>query len=247
MNMKQTCQLLLVAVASVAVAGGSLVFGHEDDEEPPPAPAILGKPRTAPSISDLNAFRPDGGEQQVVRASRFELTDRAGKTRAVLGLSAEDEPSFALADRSGQIYARLSLDSVPGDPEGVPVMQLLDKKGTVRTDIRLTRDGDPQIVLKNQKGGHLASLSGTAIHRGGTEWLLSDDRGNVRALLTVNHAGTNLTFMDEAKKVRSRLSVAPDGTPKLIFADEVGRQKTVAGYDVSQTGTAASDISSRQR
>jgi hypothetical protein len=175
------------------------------------------------------------------------LADKTGKTRAVLGLSAEDEPSFALADRSGRIYARLSIDSVPGDLEGIPVMQLLDKKGTVRTDIRLTRDGDPQIMLKNQKGGHIASLSGTALHRGGTEWLLSDDKGNVRALLTVNHAGTNLTFMDEAKKVRSRLSVGTDGTPKLVFSDEAGRQKTIAGYDVSPSGTSAPGSNSKQR
>lgn len=34
--------------------------------------------------------------------------------------------------------------------------------------------------------------------RGGSEWLLSDDKGNVRALLTINHA-------------------APDGTPKQVF------------------------------
>jgi hypothetical protein len=45
--------------------------------------------------------------------------------------------------------------------------------------------------------------------RGGTEWLLSDDKGNVLALLTVNHAGTNLTFMDEAEKG----SVAPQRSP----------------------------------
>jgi hypothetical protein len=83
--------------------------------------------------------------------------------------------------------------------------------------------------------------------RGGTEWLLSDDKGNVRALLTVNHAGTNLTFMDEAKKVQSRLSVAPDGTPKLVFSDEAGRQTTVAGYDVPPSGASASGISSKKR
>jgi hypothetical protein len=175
------------------------------------------------------------------------LADTAGKTRAVLGLSAEDEPSFALADRSGRIYARLSIDPVPGDLEGIPVMQLLDKAGTVRTDIRLTRDGDPQIALKNKKGGHIASLSGNAIHRGGTEWLLSDDNGNVRALLTINHAGTNLIFMDEAKKVRSQLSVDTDGTPKLVFSDKAGRGKTVVGYDAPPSGTPSSGASSKQR
>jgi hypothetical protein len=53
--------------------------------------------------------------------------------------------------------------------------------------------------------------------------------------------------MDEAKKVRSRLSVAQDGTPKLVFSDEAGRQTTVAGYDVPPSGASASGISSKKR
>jgi hypothetical protein len=103
----------------------------------------------------------------------------------------------------------------------------------------LTRDGDPQVVLKNPQGGHVASLSGNALHRGGTEWLLSDDNGRVRVMLAVNHAGTNLVFMDDAKKVRSQLSLGPDGTPTLVFSDEAGRQKTFGLSDAKSTETVS--------
>lgn len=236
--MKQRHQFLLIVAVSLAVVGGGIVFGHADEEEEI-RPITKGKSRTPPTISDLSTPQKDVGTQQVVRASRFELADAAGKTRAVLGLSPEDEPNFALADRSGRIYARLMIEPVPADLEGIPVMQFLDKAGTIRTDIRLTRDGDPQVVLKNQRGGHIASLSGNALHRGGTEWLLSDDNGNVRVMLAINHAGTNLIFMDEAKKVRSQLSVDTDGTPKLVFSDEAGRKKTVAGYNAAPSGTSS--------
>jgi hypothetical protein len=247
--MKQRHQFLLVAAVSLAMVGGGIVLVHADaDEEEMSGPAAPGLPRTAPSISGLGAPKKTGaGAQPVVRASRFELADAAGNTRAVLGLSAAEEPTLALAARSGQIYARLMIEPVPSDLEGVPVMQLLDKAGTVRTDIRLTRDGDPQLVLKNQKGAHVASLSGNALHRGGTEWLLSDDNGHVRVMLAINHAGTNLIFLDEGKKIRSQLSLDPNGTPNLVFTDGAGRQKTVAGFDAPSTGLAASGASATQR
>jgi hypothetical protein len=247
--MKQRHQLLLVAAVSLAMVGGGIVMVHADaDEEEMPGPAAPGQPRTPPSISELvPPQKKEAGAQPVVRASRFELADAAGKTRAVLGLSAADEPTLALAARSGQVYARLMIEPVPADLEGTPVMQLLDKAGTVRTDIRLTRDGDPQVVLKNQKGGHVASLSGNALHRGGTEWLLSDDNGHVRVMLAINHAGTNLIFLDEEKKIRSRLSLEPNGTPTLVFSDGAGRQKTVAGFDALPSGASASGASAKQR
>jgi len=242
-------RVVLAVTVILAVGVGGMVFGHEDDEEP--VGIVEGaKPRAAPSINDLagpQTSQKDAGTQQVVRAAKFELTDAQGRARAVLGLTSKDEPSFALADRSGQITARLSIEPVPGDLEGIPVMQLLDKAGTARTDIRLTRDGDPRIKFSNKKGGHLASLSGTGLKDGGTEWLLSDDAGQLRVLLTINHAGTNLTLMDGAKKVRARLGVAPDGTPNLIFSDEAGRQRSVAGVDASPSVTSPAGSGSRKR
>jgi hypothetical protein len=231
--MKQHTKVAFLAAVSLAMVGGGMVLGHADEDEQP-GPVIEGKPRTRPSISGISPEK-TAGAQPVIRASRFELADPAGKTRAVLGLSSEDEPSFSLADRSGYVYAKLGLEPVPGDAEGIPVFQLFDKAGTVRTDIRLTRDGDPQVVLKNPKGRHVASLSGNALHRGGTEWLLSDDNGHVRVMLAINHAGTNLIFLDDAKKIRSQLSLDSTGTPKLIFADDSGRQKTVAGYETASS------------
>jgi hypothetical protein len=247
--MKQRHQFLLVAAVSLAMVGGGIVLVHADaDEEVVSGPVTPGLPRTAPSITGLGApQKTAAGAPPVVRASRFELADTAGNTRAVLGLSAAEEPSLALASRSGQVYARLMIEPVPADLEGIPVMQLLDKAGTIRTDVRLTRDGDPQVVLKNPQGKHVASLSGNALHRGGTEWLLSDDNGHVRVMLAINHAGTNLIFLDDTKKIRSRLSLDPNGTPNLVFSDEAGRQKTVAGFDALPVGTAASGTGAKQR
>lgn len=241
--------VVLAATVILAVGVGGMVFGHEEDEEP--VGIIEGaKPRQAPSLDELapvQTSQDKAGTQQVVRASRFELTDAEGRARAVLGLTRKGEPSFALADRTGHIAARLSIESVPGDPEGIPVLQLLDKAGTVRTDIRLMRDGDPRINLSNKNGGHLASLSGTGVKDGGTEWLLSDDAGRLRVLLTINHAGTNLTLMDDAKKVRARLGVAPDGTPTLVFADEAGQQRSVVAYDASPPAASPTASGARKR
>ena len=57
------------------------------------------------------------------------------------------------------------------------------------------------------------------------EWLLSDDKSNVLALLTVNQAGT----------------------PKLVLPEEAGRQETIAGYDMSPAGTAPAGTGLKQR
>jgi hypothetical protein len=119
----------------------------------------------------------------------------------------------------------LSIEPVPRDPDGVPTLRLFDKAGKKRMDINLTRDGNPVILLNNERGGHVASLSGLPVKGGGTEWLLSDENGKPRVALTINHAGVNLTLFDQDTKGMARLGLKPDGSPDFVFVDKEGKEQ----------------------
>lgn len=223
MNWKRDGIVLVVLL--MAGFGNGIVFSDEGHEEGLPGQIVPdAKPAKPPSILDENVPAQATPTQETVRANRFELVDSKGKPRAVLGMTPGDEPRLALADRVGKVQAMLSIEPVPGDLDGIPTLRLFDKAGKMRTDIKLNRDGDPLIVLRNKKGGHIASLSGVPVADGGTEWLLSDENGQVRVALSINHAGTNLMFLDPNRKVRARLGLKPDGTPDLIYTDGTGKE-----------------------
>jgi hypothetical protein len=63
---------------------------------------------------------------QVVRATRFEAVDAAGKVRALLSVPPDRSPSLELFDAAGKARASLSLD-----PEDRPGVMLLDAAGKV--------------------------------------------------------------------------------------------------------------------
>ena len=219
---------IVFVVLLMAGLGGGMVFGDEEVEKGLPSQIVPdAKPAKPPSILDENIPAKAAPTQEIVRANRFELVDAKGKVRSILAMTPDDEPRLALADRAGKIQAMLSIEPVPGDLDGVPTLRLFDKAGKMRTDIKLNRDGDPLIVLRNKNGGHIASLSGVPVADGGTEWLLSDENGQVRVALSINHAGTNLMFLDQNRKVRARLGLKPDGTPDFIYTDGAGKERAL--------------------
>ncbi len=183
-----------------------------------------------PSILEQDA--PGHGIQtgEVIRANKFELVDLEGNIRAVIELARHGEPRLVFADRAGQIQAMLGVEAVSRFRGGAPTLRLFDKAGTNGIDISLTRLGDPVILLRNKKGGHLALLTGQGSADGGTEWALGDEDGHDRVILNINHAGTNLIFLDKEGKVRANFGLKPDGTPGLVFSDEMGKERAVLGY-----------------
>jgi hypothetical protein len=219
---------IALVVLMMTGLGGGMVFGDEEVEEGLPGQIVPdAKPAKPPSILDENSPAKATPTQETVRANRFDLVDSKGKVRAVFAMTPEDEPRLALADRAGKVQAMLSIEPVPGDLDGIPTLRLFDKAGKIRTDIKLTRDGNPLTVLRNKNGGHIASLSGVPVDDGGTEWLLSDENGQIRVALSINHAGTNLTFLDQNRKVRARLGLKPDGTPDFIYTDGAGKERAL--------------------
>jgi hypothetical protein len=102
----------------------------------------------------------------VVRASRFELVDAEGRTRAVLGVSKSGSPEFDLRDAHGRPRALMVLDadSLPillfKDADVITRAKLeLDAKGGAKLTFcdadlapRIEVDGKPQLRVLNPKG-----------------------------------------------------------------------------------------------
>ena len=77
-----------------------------------------------------------------VRASRFELVDDAGRTRAVLGMSKGGSPEFDLRDAEGRPRALLLLDR-----DGLPVFFFKDAEVVTRAKWELDSKGAAKLTF----------------------------------------------------------------------------------------------------
>ena len=108
---------------------------------------------------------------QVVKASRFELVDGEGRTRAVLGVSKSGSPEFDLRDAQGRPRALLVLDG-----ENLPILLFKDADVITRAKLELDAKGGaklsfcdadlaPRVELEGAKPG-LRVMSA----KGDVEW-----------------------------------------------------------------------------
>jgi len=176
--MKKMQYVLVAILALLAGVGGGLALGQRGDEQAVDSAVSEEEGGKAAPPSLLNEKSLYSGEknvttQHVVRANRFELEDENGNIRAVLGMNPSGEPRLALADDSGRILVALSLElDFKFTKDKIPALRFFDRDGKVRSEINLNRMGDPVIILRNQRGGAIASLTG--IDKTGTEFLMMD-------------------------------------------------------------------------
>jgi hypothetical protein len=215
--------LLLGQHGSNGTANAEQAASVSEDEGTPAIPPNINNEKT------LYSEEKNVTTQHVVRANRFELADDKGLIRAVLGLNQEGEPRLALADESGRILVALSLElDYKFTKDKIPALRFFDRAGKARNEMNINRMGDPVLILRNQRGGTIAMLTGT--DKTGTEWVLMDPQGRPRITQNVNRNGANLSFFDEGIKARAGLGVKPDGNPGLIFSDDKMKNRVTLGY-----------------
>jgi hypothetical protein len=235
-TMKKVRYGLAAVLILLAGLGGGLALGQRGGDEKSSTDSTAEeeetKPALPPTIQDARTYyarEKNVTTQHVVRANRFELADEKGNIRAVLGLNPDGEPRLALADESGRILVTLSLElDYKYTKDKIPALRFLDRAGKVRSEINLNRAGDPVIMLRNQRGGAIASLTG--LDKTGTEWMLMDEKGRPRITQTINRNGANVSFFDEAGKVRAGLGLKNNGDPSLVFSDEKMKNRVMLGY-----------------
>lgn len=96
--------------------------------------AVLALSTLAVAVQDPKA--------QVVKASRFELVDAEGRTRAVLGMSKGGSPEFDLRDAQGRPRALLLLDR-----ENLPIFFFKDADVITRAKIELDAKGGGKLTF----------------------------------------------------------------------------------------------------
>ena len=118
-------RIMLVSSAAAGLAGGALS-----------ALLLLGN---AVSAEETPA---KGGN--AVRAEAFHLVDAQGKTRAVLALSAEGEPSLTMLDRNDVGIIWLGISENPG-------LTIHDIDGKTRLVMSLDPSGQPSLVIRDRQ------------------------------------------------------------------------------------------------
>jgi hypothetical protein len=94
----------------------------------------------------------------VVKASRFELVDASGRTRAVIGMSKGGSPEFDLRDPEGRPRALLVLDG-----DNLPIFFLKDTDVITRAKWELDSKGEAKLSFHNPDLTPRLELGGSGV------------------------------------------------------------------------------------
>ena len=107
----------------------------------------------------------------VVKASRFELVDADGRTRAVLGMSKGGSPELDLRDPEGRPRALLVLDA-----NNLPIFLLKDAQVVTRARLELDAKGGAKLTFGDAELNPKVEVDGTKPElktldpKGGVTW-----------------------------------------------------------------------------
>lgn len=170
---------------------------------------------------------PAGGCHEAIAAGEFQLLDKNGHVRAVLGLNDEDEPRLLFLD--GNEKPRLSIYV----EEGQPGIELADKNEHVRTTLGLDDDSQPSLLLLDEKEKVRASL--TLLEDEGPSLDLSDENEVLRASLGLlrGDALPSLALVDKNCQRHRASSAGKDAETVscLVLFDKSGEVSDILGEE----------------
>ena len=139
---------------------------------------------------------PADGYPQVIAAGEFQLVDKKGNVRAVLGLNDEDEPCLLFLDDNEKRRISFYVE------DGQPGIDLADNNEHVRATLGLDDNGEPSLLLLDKEEKAHASLS------------------------IVEDEGPGLDFFDENEVLRASLALLKeDDLPSLALLDKNGQRR----------------------
>ena len=104
--------------------------------------------------------------ERVITAEQFQLVDKEGNMRVVIGMSPKRGPVLGFTDENGQTRIFLGLTSVDG--ETWPILKLRDADEDMRISIS-GGNGNPRISVLDKYGNSRAVLGCAALKAASTE------------------------------------------------------------------------------
>lgn len=170
---------------------------------------------------------------EAIAAGEFQLVDKNGHVRAVLGLNDEDEPRLLFLD--GNEKPRLSIYV----EEGQPGIDLADKNAHVRASLGLDDDSQPSLFLLDEKEKVRASL--TLLENEGPSLDLLDENDVLRASLGLLRGDDlpSLALVDKNGQRRRASNVGKDAetVARLVLFDKSGEVSDMLG-EACEEGSA---------
>lgn len=186
---------------------------------------------------------------RTVRAQSYEITDAAGVTRGVLGVTA-GSPSLALLDESGTIRVMLGIlpdgsshlhfdgpdkqtrMSLVASSDGLSALSFMDKKGANRLLSRVDSDGSPSVGLYGLNGKKRMDLY---LSGEDSPFLsLHDDQQKPRAVLSAFRSMAfrgetlpGLAFTDSAGEIRAYLGIGVEDAPYMRLNAADGKRRVI--------------------
>jgi hypothetical protein len=96
----------------------------------------VGSPATAQESKTL--------DPQVISGKEFRLVDEQGKARAILALSAAEEPSLTMVDRNGIAIVSLGISDDSG-------LAIRDVDGKTRLVLSVSAAGQPALMVRDRQ------------------------------------------------------------------------------------------------
>ena len=185
---------------------------------------------------------------KVLRAERFEVSDKDGKVRAWMGPGKDGASEIAVADGSGQARAALAVDA-----KGVSSVTLRDTKDQTRAYLRVDGDvaasslcdpsGKDRILLSARSADASVALTDADGNRrvtvetaGGGSIVVSAGKDQPAATMAPKGVTAGaFEVVDGKGRSRARLAGDPaEGPASLVFDDVNGKTRTIvqeAGVD----------------
>jgi hypothetical protein len=167
---------------------------------------------------------------EAIAAEEFQLVDKNGHVRAVLGLNDEDEPRLLFLD--GNEKPRLSIYV----EEGQPGIDLADKNAHVRATLGLDDNSLPSLFLLDEKETVHASLA--LVEGEGPSLDLFDDNDVLRASLALLKGNDlpSLALVDKNGQRRRASSAEKDAetVSRLLLFDKNGEVSDMLGGECEE-------------
>ena len=98
--------------------------------------------------------------EKVISAEQFQLVDKEGKMRFVIGMSPQEQPVLGFTDENGKARIFLGLTSLEG--ETWPILKLRDADEQMRISIS-GGNGNPRISVLDKNGNSRAVIGCAAL------------------------------------------------------------------------------------